>query len=58
MTEMIGRRRATKNWAQASKRLRTGQKPQTKKKLTKQQRKKQARGRGAIAGAIRSAFKK
>jgi len=55
---MIGRRRATKNWAQASKRLRTGQKPQPKKKLTKQQRKKQARGRGAIAGAIRSAFKK
>ena len=55
---MIGRRRATKNWAQASKRLRTGQKPQPKKKLTKQQRKERARGRGAIAGAIRSAFKK
>ncbi|MCO7026744.1 hypothetical protein [Tetragenococcus halophilus] len=58
MTEMIGRRRATKNWAQASKRLRTGQKSQSKKKLTKQQRKKQARRKGTMIGAIRSAFRK
>ncbi|GBD58399.1 hypothetical protein [Tetragenococcus halophilus] len=55
---MIGRRRATKNWAQASKRLRTGQKSQSKKKLTKQQRKKQARRKGTMIGAIRSAFRK
>ncbi|GMA45834.1 hypothetical protein TMUPMC115_0476 [Tetragenococcus muriaticus PMC-11-5] len=53
---MIGRRRATNHWAQASKKLRTGQKAAPKqKKLSKQQN---ARRRGTLAGAIRSAFKK
>jgi len=56
---MIGRRRATSHWAQASKKLRTGQKAASKqKKMTKQQRQAKARRRGALAGAIRSAFKK
>lgn len=56
---MIGRRRAAKHWTQASKNLRTGQKSSPKKQqLTKEQRKKQARRRGTMAGAIRSAFKK
>ncbi|GAA3023582.1 hypothetical protein [Tetragenococcus solitarius] len=56
---MIGRRRASKHWAQASKNLRTGQKISPKKKsLTKQQRKKQARRKGTMIGAIRSAFRK
>ncbi|GEQ49567.1 hypothetical protein [Tetragenococcus koreensis] len=55
---MLGRRRAARNWAQASKKLRTGQGPSKKKNLSKQQRKVKARRRGAVAGAIRSAFKK
>lgn len=55
---MIGRGRATRNWAQASKKLRTGQKAAPKKKLSKKQRQERARRRGSIAGAIRSTFKK
>ncbi|WP_170924688.1 hypothetical protein [Candidatus Enterococcus clewellii] len=54
---MANRNRFVKNWAQASKELRTGKKAATRKK-TPREKEEEARRTGFLIGALKELFKK
>lgn len=54
---MANRNRFVKNWAQASKELRTGKKAATRKK-TPREKEEEARRTGFLMGALKGLFKK